>query len=80
MKKYQSKAWVESIIDTAIGTAINFPLNILLLWVASSLNLTILQTSLMLSVIFIVMAIIRKTVVRCYFHTKHKKSCSSSHV
>lgn len=72
MKQYQTKAWIESIIDTAVGTAINLPLNMLLLWVAARLDLSILQTSLMLSVIFIIMAIIRKTVIRCYFHTKNR--------
>jgi len=72
MKRYQTKAWIEAVTDTALGTVINFPLNILLLWMAARMQLDILQTSIMLSMVFIMVAIVRKTVVRCYFHTKDK--------
>jgi len=72
MKRYQTKAWIEAVADTALGTVINFPLNILLLWMAARMQLDILQTSIMLSMVFIMVAIVRKTVVRCYFHTKDK--------
>jgi len=71
MVSHQKKsAWMEAISDTAIGTLINFPLNILLLSIAAWANFTLLETSVFLSVVFIILAVIRKYLVRCYFTKK----------
>jgi len=61
-------AFKESTIDTLIGTIINLPLNIALLWVANMMNLSIWLTGVALSVVFFVIAIVRKTIVRLYFN------------
>lgn len=72
IKRLYNNPWFESITDTAVGTLINFPLNILLLWSADRMNFTILQTSIYLSVVFIIIAILRKTYIRTFFN---KHSC-----
>lgn len=64
-------------LDTAVGTVINFPLNFMLIWLAREIELTVLQTSVMMSVIFIVLAIVRKTTIRCVFHDQYKKRCTN---
>ena len=70
--KWYNNPWWESIFDTFIGTLINFPLNIVLLWSAQQMQLSILQTSTYLCVVFVVLAIVRKTIIRKFFN---KKSC-----
>lgn len=70
--RYWNNPWWESTFDTFIGTLINFPLNIILLWSAKEMELTILQTSIYLCIVFVILAIIRKTFIRKFFN---KKSC-----
>jgi hypothetical protein len=59
--------------DTLMALIMNFPLNILLLTIATALQLTVLQTSMFLTTVFSVVAIIRKTWVRLYFFKKDLK-------
>jgi len=66
-----TKPWVEAIVDTLLGTAINLPLNIILLWLAHKWSLSIVDTGVLLAIVFFIIAIIRKTIVRVYF--KHKE-------
>ena len=68
-KKY--KPWVESIIDTTIAFVINFPVNILLLWICQNAQVSIVNTGIILSVTFTIIAIVRKVIVRNYFSKKH---------
>ena len=75
LDRFYNSPWWESIFDTFIGTLINFPLNILLLWSAKEMELTILQTSIYLCIVFIILAILRKTLIRIFFN---KKSCTST--
>ena len=71
VKAQKKKAWVEAISDTMIGTLINFPLNIALLSLAVYFQFNVIQTSMFLSIIFIILAVVRKYLIRCYF-TRHQ--------
>ena len=65
-------AWVEAIGDTALGTIINLPLNIIILTITFKLQLSVLDTSIVLWIVFTVVAIIRKYAVRKYFIYRQK--------
>lgn len=65
--------WWESTFDTAIACVINFPLNILLLWVASTYQMSVLWTGIFLTTVFTVIAVIRKATVRTLFKKKEKQ-------
>ena len=71
-KQRISRAAREAITDTAVGTAINFPLNLALVALAYELAFTPLQASLMFTGVFTVMAIVRKTAVRLHFAKKQE--------
>ena len=66
------KAWKESIGDTMIALAINYPANIVLLTVAFKLELTPFETATAISIIFTIIAIFRKYFVRVYFSKKNQ--------
>ena len=67
------KAWKESIGDTLIALVINYPANIILLTVAFELELTPFETATAISIIFTIIAIVRKYFVRVYFSKKNQK-------
>ena len=69
-KEQKLAAFKEAVSDTALATVLNFPLNLLLVTIARALELTILQTSIFFTVVFSVVAILRKTWVRLYFFKK----------
>ncbi len=68
----------ESVSDTALALVINFPLNMLLLWIANRTFIPglvtegdiIFWTSVFLTVNFTIVAIVRKYFVRNYFKSK----------
>ena len=66
-------AMKEAITDTAIALLINYPLNILVLYITFCIELTSFQTATTLTAVFTVVAIIRKYFVRTYFSKKDKK-------
>lgn len=68
------KAWLEAISDTAIGTAINFPLNILAMMIIFKVNMNAFQASLFLWSIFTTLAVVRKYIIRRYFKNKSKNN------
>ena len=72
-KEQKLAAFKEAVSDTALATVLNFPLNLLLVTIARSLELTILQTSIFFTVVFSIVAILRKTWVRLYFFKKDLK-------
>ena len=72
-KSKWSNAWWEATFDTIIAGAINFPLNILLLWVAAFYEMTVLWTGIFLTGVFTVIAIVRKATVRTLFKHKEKQ-------
>ena len=69
-------------VDTGIATIINFPINIVLLYIAAntfirwmdSQESEIFWTSVYLTVCFGIIAIIRKTIIRHYFDKKNRKN------
>ena len=70
MTSKSKKAWTEAISDTFIGTIINFPLNMLAMWFIFQYNLTVVESSVLLWIVFTAIAIIRKYYVRIYFSKK----------
>ena len=75
MKKQNWLAWKEAITDTALGTVINFPLNLLVLYVAFEIELSVFKTAAMTWVVFTVVAIVRKYFVRKHFIKKVENEC-----
>ena len=71
-KQKISLAAREAITDTAIGTAINFPINAIMMSLAFAMEFTAIQASLMFTGVFTVIAICRKTAVRLYFGQKQE--------
>jgi len=66
----KKQAFKESLADTLLALVINFPLNLLLVWIAYDLQFSALQTSVFLTVIFFLVAVVRKTYTRTYFDKK----------
>lgn len=81
-KQQKIAAFKEAISDTVLALVINFPLNIMLLWVANRTFIPnmetegqqIFWTSVYLTTVFSVVAITRKTWVRLYFFKKNLKN------
>lgn len=65
------RAFKESVTDTAVAFAINVPLNFILVAAAFEWGLTAWQTSIMLTSIFTVFAITRKTYIRLHFEKRN---------
>lgn len=63
----------EAIVDTFLGAAINFPLNIAALYVCSLLELSVIYTSIVVTIFFTFIAIIRKTLIRRHFYIREQK-------
>lgn len=71
MKYFDNKkAWIEVITDTAIGTVINFPLNLAVLYFAYSTKMSVFNTAVLSWLVFTIIAIIRKYIIRIYFKKK----------
>ena len=62
--------------DTSVAFAINVPLNFVLVWLAFQWEFTAWQISIMLTTIFTVFAIIRKTYIRLHFEKNYQKTSS----
>lgn len=77
MNLSNKQAWKEAFLDTGIGTVLNFPLNILAMWIIFELSLTVLQGSILLWFIFTVIALVRKYTLRVYFEGKEKDKLPS---
>ena len=63
----------EAVIDTVIGTIVNFPLNVLAMWIIFTLEMSVIQSSIFLWIIFTSIALVRKYYLRVYFENKTKK-------
>lgn len=61
------KAFKEAYYDTLIGSLINVPLNFVLISLAFYLELSAFWTTIMLTVVFTIIALIRKTYIRLWF-------------
>lgn len=74
----KEQAFKEAVLDTLLALSINFPLNMLLLYLANRFVVPafnteaqqIFWTSVFLTVVFTTVAIVRKTYTRMYFETK----------
>ena len=72
-KEQKLAAFKEATSDTALATVLNFPLNLLLVATARGLELSVLETSIFFTIVFSIVAILRKTWVRLYFFKKDLK-------
>lgn len=63
----------ESVTDTVVATAINFPVNWVLVAYALHVDMEPLTASVMLTSVFCTIAIVRKTLFRVYFHRRWYK-------
>lgn len=61
----------EAVIDTAWGFVINTPINFAFIAFAYKKEMTALETSIWLTIIFTALAIIRKTWIRLQFYRKY---------
>ena len=66
-------AFKEAFSDTMFALIINFPLNLIMVYIAVYWKFTPFQTSLFLTVVFTTIAIIRKYYTRLYFENKNIK-------
>jgi len=60
-------AWRESVFDTTVALLLNLPLNMVLIYCCRKLEFNVFQTSVILSIIFTIVAIIRKYCIRVFF-------------
>ena len=67
------RAFKEACADTGIAFCINVPLNFMLVAMAFELEFTAWQTSIMLTTIFTIFAITRKTYIRVQFEKRYEK-------
>ncbi len=72
------RAFKEAFTDTGIAFCINVPLNFVLVAMAFRLEFTAFQTSIMLTSIFTVFALTRKTYLRVQFEKRHNKKRAQS--
>ena len=72
------RAFKEAFTDTGIAFCINVPLNFVLVAMAFRLEFTAWQTSIMLTSIFTVFALTRKTYLRVQFEKRHNKKLAQS--
>lgn len=73
-KMRKIRAFREAIADTSVAFVINVPLNFAMVWIAFQLEFSAWQTSLMLTTLFTVFAVIRKTYMRLHFEKKYQKT------
>jgi hypothetical protein len=86
IKASKKQALKESVSDTTIALIINFPLNMLLLYIANRTFVPkldseadiIFWTSVFLTFWFTLIAIIRKTYVRVWFENRRLKRLTNS--
>lgn len=77
-KMRRIRAFRESVADTSVAFAINVPLNFALVWFAFQWQFSAWQTSIMLTTIFTIFAVIRKTYIRLHFEKTYQKTCTES--
>jgi hypothetical protein len=65
--KFKQSSWFEAIADTAIAICINLPLNMLMLWLCVAAQLGVFTTSVVMTGVFTIVAIVRKVIVRDFF-------------
>lgn len=67
-------AFREALADTSVALVINAPLNFFMVWLCVEVwQLSALWASLILTLFFTVIALIRKTYTRMHFHQQYQK-------
>ena len=66
-------AFKESVTDTGIAFAINVPLNFVMVAFAFEVGMSAFWTSVMLTSVFTIFALTRKTYLRLHFHRRMLK-------
>ena len=69
----KQKAFKEALSDTLLAVVINFPLNIGLVAIAHYYKMSVMETSVFLTVIFFIVAVVRKTYTRIYFEKRNDR-------
>lgn len=72
------RAFREAVADTAVAFSINVPLNFAMVWMAFHMKLSAWQTSLMLTTVFTIFAVVRKTYMRLHFENRYQKTGKES--
>lgn len=72
-KEKLKAAFKESVTDTSIAFCINVPLNFIMVAFAFEVGMSAWQTSLMLTTVFTIFAITRKTYIRLHFEERNRK-------
>ena len=70
MTSVDKQAWREAIVDTILGTMINFPVNICLLSITFALNFSVFWTAFASWFAFTIIAVVRKYFVRKHYAKK----------
>lgn len=76
----------ESLVDTGLALAINFPLNMVLLYIANRTFLLVLEeetaqifwTSVFLTAVFTLVAVVRKYFMRQWFDKRNMKEMNNA--
>jgi hypothetical protein len=77
-KKYTARdAFKEALADTGLAFVVNVPLNFVLVALAFELEFSAFKTSIMLTSIFTVFALTRKTYLRLHFDRKNQKKIAT---
>lgn len=71
-------AFKEAVADTGIALMINFPLNMGLVVVSRTYDMGVLATTVFFTVVFTIVAIVRKTYLRLYFEKRNQRKRGSS--
>lgn len=72
-------AFKEAVTDTLVAIVINFPLNMILLAVSQQYNMTVFWASVFFTVIFTIVAIVRKTYMRMFFEKRNQRKIQEKH-
>lgn len=65
------KSFKEAILDTGVALVLNVPINFVLLWYADRNDYSVSETTVFLTVVFTITAIVRKTTVGTWFKVKN---------
>lgn len=69
----------ESLTDTLVATAINFPANFVLIWFAFRMEMTAFETTVFCTAILFVVALFRKYYIRIHFEKRNGRGKDKVH-
>lgn len=74
LKSRFNRALKESIADTSIAFCLNVPLNFILITFAFNAGLSAIGTTILLTTVFTLFAIVRKTYIRMHFENRNSRT------